>query len=339
MKRNVIFLALLFAAVNVNAQGDAPDSSHIHAHGICDGSGYCIPTLAGLPRAKGFVLTQTRVLNSTISTSGEGTSFSSFVERNRITEAKLKLPVVVKPALKIVAGISYSVEEFRFEATELESEFYEGLENKPLRSLAAKAIVVKPFIGDKYLVGNLSYGLAGDFSRSAFSEQQRASAAVIYGKRSSISSVWGVGISYNYSFGRQAVYPLLAYSKKFNDHWSLEMLLPANVRIRYLLTEKDVLSGRLNVSGNTYFLDFENLSDQKLYLEKSDVFGTLSYEREIYDFVWFNMSVGTRTNITFDLSESRTFLDRTDPQLSSDLGQAVLYQFGIFLVAPRKWLE
>ena len=63
----------------------------------------------------------------------------------------------------------------------------------------------------------------------------------------------------------------------------------------------------------------------------------ITYEREIYDFLWFGLSVGNRFNIAFDLSEKNTFLNRNTPQVTNELKNAIFYQASIFLVPPKKW--
>lgn len=310
--------------------------------GLCDDSGICIPQLQGLPRPKGIEINYRRVLNYNIETQFKDSNVFArdLIDRDRRFEVKLKAPILRKPKLSLFLGANYQVKEFRFKDFEtVENEFYQNLEDKPLRSLGTKLYMIKPLVGQNYLVSYANLRISGDFSRSTLTEHIRTSFTFLWGKRASLSKSWGIGLSYAYNFGRQAIYPVLAYSKKFNKHFSLETILPVNARLKYFFKDKNVLSLVAQLEGDSYFLNFEPYSESKLFLEKSDFYLTVSYEREIYDFVWFTASGGLRRNINFNLYDSNGFVNTGSPRISNALENSGYFNVGIFLVPPRKWME
>ena len=83
----------------------------------CTDSGYCIPSIDGMPRSKGLVIRQERVENynmQTMATTGSRESGNARVDKNRRWTAQLKLPLLNRDNFKLAVGLRYSVEEYRF---------------------------------------------------------------------------------------------------------------------------------------------------------------------------------------------------------------------------------
>ena len=103
----------------------------------CSDSTFCVPSVFGMPRAKGIVIRQERVLNYGVKSfskqegleDGEGS-----VRRNRRWDFKARIPILRKPGIKIALGVRYFHEEYRFEDLP-DYPLYRGLENKALKSL------------------------------------------------------------------------------------------------------------------------------------------------------------------------------------------------------------
>ncbi len=311
------------------------------AAGICNENGFCIPSLSGLPRPKGIELNYTQVLNYDITTKYENSDekFQNSVNNRRVN-FKVKVPLVLDEKLTLSLGFAYENEEFAFKnEANLDNPFQNYLNDRDLQMIGAKLYIIKPLKGVNYLASRLSYRLSSDFRNDSYKEQSRASASFIYGKKSSKHLTWGVGLSYSYAFGRQALYPLLAYSKILNDKWSLDMLLPVTARLRYMPNQKNVFLITPQVGGDKYYVTVNEHSPEMLYLEKASLNLLLTYEREIHDFFWITCSVGARTNLNFRLSQKNAFLERTTPVITNDLKDALLVKAGIFIVPPKKWMN
>jgi len=89
---------------------------------------YCIPALKGVPIGKGISIEYQNVSNISIETIDKTGNFSntnSEIKSNTNLEAKLKIPIINKDYLSIVAGLKYSKEEFHFNDPNL-NPFYQN---------------------------------------------------------------------------------------------------------------------------------------------------------------------------------------------------------------------
>jgi hypothetical protein len=314
----------------------------LYQMGICDENGYCIPSIRGLPRPKGLEITQQRVLDYRINSSIRDSAAipSEEISQNRKWTFALRVPIVNHERFKLATGIKYTVEEFRFEeANTIDNSFQRHLEDKPLRSLRSTWYVAKPFKGNKYLLGRAGVSLNGDFVDRTLTAYFKGFASALYGIKASNSKTWGVGLSYSYTLGNLAVYPLFLYNKQWSPKMGIDMLLPVNIKLRYVPNEKNVFYLQNKLEGDNYNVDFEPLQNQPLFLGKSDFLSFLTYEREIYDFLWITASAGYRSNINFDLSNRDEFINNKTPYINNELGPAFFYRMGIFIVPPKKWMK
>ena len=84
---------------------------------FCSDSTFCIPSVIGLPRSKGLVITQEYVTDYGISSKSkiDGTANNREVRLNKRSELKARIPILRKPNIKLAFGFNYFVEEFNFE--------------------------------------------------------------------------------------------------------------------------------------------------------------------------------------------------------------------------------
>jgi hypothetical protein len=308
----------------------------LYRAGICDGSGYCIPKLSGLPKSKGFEIKYLRVLNYGIETKTPNETYSDFIDRDRELTIKMKIPLLLKDNLKIILGAQYENEVFRFDDLKADANiFYKALNNKPLKSIGGTLYGLKPFKGNKYLLVRAGMRWSGDFGQHLGSEYGRNSVSAIYGVRAKSDLSWGTGITYSYTFGRQLIFPVFAYSRKFNDGIDLEALLPVYIKLRKQINHKNIFQFENRISGDSYNIRLQSISNIDQYLAKTDLFTTLSYEREITPFLWLSTGISNRYNINFDISENNTFTTRGTAQYANKIADALSYEFSLFIVPPR----
>jgi hypothetical protein len=310
--------------------------------GICDENGFCIPTLSGMPRPKGVEITRHGTLDYSLNTNIRDSASigPAQIKQNRKWEVALRFPVLSTPRFKMAGGLRYTVEEFRFENPEnLNNNFQRHLQNKPLRSLKSTWYVARPFKGNKYLLGRAGFSLNGDFVDRSLEAYFRGFAAALYGVKVNNSKTWGVGLSYSYTLGNRAVYPLVSYNKQFTPRMGVDMLLPVSIKLRYIPNQKNVFYFQNKLEGDNYNVDFEPLQSQPLFLGKADFLSFITYERELYDFLWITVSAGCRANINFDLSNKGEFINRKSPYIENTLGPAFFYRAGVFIVPPKKWMK
>ena len=162
-------------------------------------------------------------------------------------------------------------------------------------------------------------------------------ASGLYGWKKDEFTAWGIGLYFSYTFGRPAIYPAFLWNKTFNEKWGIEALLPASFFLRHNLTNKSILLAGYDVDGESYHINIDDppLSAIKtLELRKSEVKLSLTYEQEIYDFLWFSVATGYRLNINFDLSKDNSFSNAKI--VDNDINNTPYFSISLFAVPPQK---
>lgn len=267
----------------------------------------------------------------------------SEVGRFRRYEFKFKVPAVLKARTKLIVGLSYVKEEYEFKNEDnLTYPLYRNLEEKPLRSVGLDLYFGRSISKNRFILGKFGMDLNGDFTDAGlpFSRFFKYSLAGLIGWKRNPRTSYGVGLYLSYTFGRPRVYPGFMWNKTFNEKWGVEALLPAKMMIRYNFSEKSILLGGFDLNGQSYHLIVDNppLSDIKtLELRRSDILLKLTYEREIYDFLWFSAGVGYRINHNFYLSENNDFSNAAI--LDNTIQNKPYLNLSLFLVPPEKLMN
>ena len=307
----------------------------------CTDSTFCVPSVIGLPRSKGIVIKREIVRDYSIqSESDELGNSSAELRRNRRWEFKVRAPIIMKDGFKMAAGLKYFVEEHNFENPEsLNYPFYQNLENRSLRSIRGELFLVKPTKTNKFYLLRISGGLNGDYgSDLAKHEFFKFSISPLIGWKKNDYVSYAFGLAFSYGLGNRSILPIIAYNKSFNNQWGMEMVLPAEAKLRYsTLNQKNFLYLKAELNGSNYSVRLDESQDDLLYLNKSEVRFLLSWEREIHDWLWFGIETGMRSNINFDLSSETGFNANT--VVDNKLNAAMVYNMSIFVVPPRKLLK
>jgi hypothetical protein len=239
--------------------------------------------------------------------------------------------------LKIAFGLRYRIEDMFFDDLENNSfDFYRQLENKNLKSIGTSLYVIKPLKGNRFLLFRARASLNGDYDRDhrPTSDYLKFSLAPLIGWKKHNNLSYAVGLGYSQNFGRISVFPLVSYNQTFNEHFGVESLLPLYAKIRYsTLDKKNFLYAGTKIEGATYNVRFSNGSEG--YLNNSEIKYQISYEREIYDFVWVGIETGLRSNLNFSLSE--TPARQMSTIVNSNLNMSYYFGFSLFIVPPRKF--
>ncbi len=259
-------------------------------------------------------------------------------------EFKLKIPIVLKPRTKIITGLQYRYEEYEFKNPEsLDFPLYENLEDKHLNALGLDLYLIRSLKNYHFFLSKVGFQLNGDFDDSnplPFTRFIKYSATGLYGWKKDAHNAYGFGVYLSYTFGRPRVYPAFLWNKSINPSWGIEALLPASFYLRNTLSEKSFLLGGFDVEGDSYHIAIDSppLNTIKtLELRRSDVRLLLTFEQEIYDFLWLGISGGYRFNINFNLSENNHFSN--DFILKNDIENSPFITLSIFAVPPKSLQE
>jgi len=303
-----------------------------------DAAAFCETTIEGLNRPKGLIIREELISSHRISSFQQGNSQKfGKVQQTRRREIKLKAPLWNSPGFKLAIGFKYKVEDVFFNETNAySSEFYNDLEGKNLNQLGVSLYAIKPLRGNTYLLLRASASLNGDYSKqnAPTGDYLKYSLAPMIGWRINDFTTYAVGLAYSENFGRISVFPLLSFNKTFNDRWGTEILLPLHVKLRYNTpNKKNFIYLKSEVKGSTYNVSFK--SGKMGYLNNTEIRHLVSYEREIYDFLWVGVEAGLRSTLNFSLSETADH--KNSVVIENRLNQSFFTGFSIFIVPPRKF--
>jgi len=303
---------------------------------------FCVPSVEGLSRPKGFVIKEEIVLGHVInssSTQGATSSTVGQIKAVRRREIKFKAPLINNEGLKVAIGFKYKVEDVFFEDRYRESlTFYQNLENKNLKQLGTSVYVLKPLRGNVYFLMRASASLNGDYgsNNAPTKDYLKYSIAPMIGWKKTPYLSYAIGVGYSENLGKLSLFPLLSYNQTFTQHFGFESILPLNIKLRYsTLDQKNFIYLSSEVKGSTYNVKFRN--GDTGYLNNTELRHLVTYEREVYDFVWVSLEAGLRSNLNFSLSDSPDY--KNSIVISNDVNQSFFVGFSIFIVPPKKFFQ
>lgn len=315
---------------------------------------FAVPSVLGGGPSKGVVFHYERLGNFKIDTklrdrTPEGTA-STTVTKNARAFIKAYAPLVNHPHLKLLLGLNYDREEFKFKDPNA-SNFYRNLEDKGLKVIGAQIAAIRPVDNVHWYIARVKAELNGDYTSGELNvpDYLKMSAEFIYGWKRSPNFAWGVGGQLGYTFGRQSIYPVILYNRTWNPRWGVEALFPARVTLRYNASPSTLLFAGYTVDGYNYNIKLRQPLDNELktlILRQTELKPRLRLEREIYDFIWFGLEAGYRYNASFnalDENANQGFsLFRKSPRpriIDNTVGGAPYASLEVFLVPPRKFLK
>lgn len=303
---------------------------------------YCVPSVEGLSRPKGFVISEEIVMNHGInSSSTQGTTSTALgqIKAVRRREIKFKAPLLNRDGLKIAMGFKYRVEDVFFDDQARESlSFYQNLENKNLKQLGTSLYLIKPMRGNVYFLMRASASLNGDYgaNNAPTKDYLKYSIAPMIGWKKTPFLSYAVGIGYSENFGKLSLFPLLSYNQTFTKHFGIESILPLRIKLRYsTLDQKNFIYLSSEVKGSTYNIKFRD--GDTGYLNNTEIRHLVTYEREIYDFVWISVDAGLRSNLNFSLSDTPDY--KNSKVINNNVNQSFFVGFSIFVVPPKKFFQ
>lgn len=306
---------------------------------------YCNPSVVGLPRAKAVIIKYELQTDYKIVSTGKLGSFGNSIgeiRRNHRFDMRVRFPIINKPSLIIAGGIKYFIEEFRFSNQTTVYPLYKDLEDRPLKSAGLHFYVLKPTRSNKYFIIRTSLDLNGDYSSGKFAKKEfvKFSITPLIGWKKNDNLSYALGFSYGYTFGVPLILPVISYNKNFSCHFGLESILPISVRLRYTKNEKNYLYGGIELGGASYRLDNAGtaFSDyNKLHLFRSELRYSLTFEKEIHDWLWFGIEGGYRQNLRFNLTNGPHA--NSDVIISNKLHASPIINASLFVVPPQSMLK
>ena len=315
---------------------------------------FAVPSVLGGGPSKGVVAHYERLGNFSIDTklrdrTPEGAAKTT-VTKNARAFIKAYAPLINHPHLKLLLGLNYDREEFKFKDPNA-SNFYRNLEDKGLKVIGMQLAAIRPVDNVHWYIARVKGELNGDYTSGELNvpDYLKMSAEFIYGWKRSPNFAWGIGGQLGYTFGRQSIYPVILYNRTWNPRWGVEALFPARVSFRYNASPSTLLFAGYTVDGYNYNIKLRQPLDnslETLILRQTELKPRVRVEREIYDFIWFGLEAGYRYNASFNALDENAnqgwSLLRRSPRpriIDNTLGGAPYAALEVFLVPPRKFLK
>ena len=335
----------------------APSARDSATGRIPDQKTFANPSVLGQGPSKGLIVRYERLPQFNVGTTAQVVGLRNYdgaATKNARISIKAYIPAVNHPHLKVIVGLSYEREEFKFSQLNQDNELINNIEDKGLKSTAVQLAVIRPVDEVHWYLARFKAELAGDYTSSELSKKNylRTSAEAFYGWKRSPHFSWGLGFQYGYTFGRLSFYPAVIYNRTFSDRWGVEALFPARVLLRYNASPTSLFYTGYGIDGLNFIVHLRDplvrrtetgLPDpaktplQTLELRQIELKYRLRYERELLSFLWMGAETGYRYNYAFDAFD-RTNADR-EKIISSTFAGTPYFSLELFLVPPRKLME
>lgn len=275
----------------------------------------------------------------TNSTSSEYGNASNEIERDRLYKAKLGIPLLIRDDKMFAIQLKYYQQRFLLDLEEhpTDYDFYLHLNSTKYTSAGIRGLYKQDLQNGSELKIAAGAELKSDvwvwnknsskYFISAFQTWQKSSTTEI-----------GGGLMLGRNLGVTNVYPIFIYQHDFHNKWTIDLMLPKYAAMRYRINPSNYIIAKAQLSGWRYNLT-NALKDNQgdLTLRKADVQFSLSWEREIHDWLWFGADIGYNKNVSYYLAEpgdrGRDALIHINPR------DAMFTRVSIFMVPPRKFFQ
>lgn len=311
--------------------------------------GFCTPGIANKSRARG--------LEITYNLSGGGRWESGDDETEQLVgqmqslesiNLKLRVPVLLKPDLKILLGYQYQPQRYNFQEIGSEIRPFVGeMNNESFKSNAFSFYLTKSFNEKYYSAFRLRVGFNGAYDGWVnFDDQYLTMNAIgLLGIKKSEDFEWGVGMVYTQNIRRTLVLPFIMLNKNFNDKWGIETAPPAYILGRYNASPRTIVLFGGEFNSNIYSIEpnaigtlqANHASQPVVYsMNNRSISAVVSLEQQIVPWVWLNVKGGFQYNLN---SQFEVQIPHSDQTLLFQPPNAPFLQMGIFLSPPDKLMK
>ncbi len=289
------------------------------------------------PRPKFFIMEYTFLKDVGVrATSEELGESSSNIRINERYGLKLRVPIHLKSNYTLLGGFNLKKELFDFEDVQgIESNYYNDLDRRFLSSVGVSLFFKKDISEKKLIYAFWNGSLNSDnISFSEIIDQLKTTIVFIFVKNVSPVTQIGYGGAFGYIFGGPSVFPVFIYNQTFSEKLNVEMMLPKSAKLRYTFSQKMYLMLTTEVNGASYFLKEITLEGlDRVTFQRSAFTVKTSFEREIFDWIWFGVSAGYNLPLNLYVSEPRK--KRRDAIINFKADPSFIFQFSLFAVVPK----
>ena len=248
--------------------------------------------------------------------------------------AQVNLPVISNDKFIWQLGANYWGSQFVFKQNPA-SKFESRLQQNGLHSLGIQSTLFKPLDEKHWVVVQVAADANSSFSK--ISEIDRLSltfsGSAIYGWKYSDRNMFGVGIARTYRAGALLHVPVIFWNKTFNDHYGMELLLPARGYVRRNFSTSSMLQLGYEIEGNQFQLANAS-ANGSLFLQRGELKPRLMWDQKIAGFIWLNLQAGLRINWRFDVMNNAGSREEEDLFYKTQLTNPLFFAISLNLVSP-----
>ncbi|UII22354.1 DUF6268 family outer membrane beta-barrel protein [Fulvivirga ligni] len=264
---------------------------------------------------------------------------NSEMERDTQMKIRLGVPIIMKG--ETMFGVQFKYDRHNFVMDKdydlSHYELYDHIESHKFTSLGGRFLFQQGFDKNKQITVVAGAEMKSDlFKWQANTTKYYAltSYEVTLNKNTKI----GTGLSLGYTLTAFQIYPFLSYEHKLSPKFTMDLYLPKSAALRYKVNHKFYITGSAEVKGWRYAVSNNELAPNEiLTLRKSDLYLGLSFEHEIYDWLWFGFDPGYAINLRSYLA--RPGDRRRDALIELNADNAPYARFSLFIVPPKKFYK
>lgn len=256
---------------------------------------------------------------------------------NRVSSirAQVNIPVISNTKIIWQLGANYWASRFNVENPGSNS-FAQRLDSRALTTTGINTTIFKPLNEKNFLIVQASADANGLFE--SFSDITNdaitLSGAIIYGWKTSDKNMIGTGISRTYRAGQLIHVPVLFWNKTFNDHWGMELLLPARGTVKYNFSTSNILQLGFELEGNQFLMNLPNSQNGKVFLQRGELKPRVAWDKKLTGFLWMSAQAGFRYNYRFDVMNQYDAREVNQRYFTSNLGNPFYFNLSLNFVSP-----
>jgi|AntRauTorckE5430_2_1112549.scaffolds.fasta_scaffold03491_2 hypothetical protein len=304
---------------------------------------FCRPGVVNKSRGRGLLIERTMVGDQYLAPrpggiEGANASEIDYIEQFR---AKIKIPIINAPSLKVLAGYEYQQESVHFDRIGyFNQELFQSLNGKPLRTNKYSVYITKSFNKRVYGGLRLRTSYRGDYEQMMSFDPRYAtySGLAVAGFKEREDLEWGVGLMFGRNFFNTTILPFGILNQTFSDKWGIETVLPVRVMMRYNFSPTNMVLFGVEYQSSSYSLDLLQPGTQGLtpyHFRHAEIALKAVYDKQVYSWVWFTAEAGylvpRRARFDNTLDAAYNFRARTSSQ--------PYFRIGVFLTPPRDMIK
>jgi hypothetical protein len=198
------------------------------------------------------------------------------------------------------------------------------------------ALVFKPLNKRHFITGQLNTDLSSIGKTNNWNFDAKGITiygSAIFGWKKNDYKMAGIGLSRTYRLGRPLIVPVFLYNKTFNQHWGVEMLLPARAHARYNFSNTNMLLAGVELEGQQYYMQKAVPGQADWYLQRGEIKPRLAWEKKLFGFIWLGTQAGYRIGYRNNIVNTYNGKE-TDEITTNDWGGSPYFNISLSFVTP-----